>query len=652
MAIHKPYDRLLPTIGGAVMKEGRSLDLTKGVFGIFNVQNVTKDGSKAISSFKGISKDAKLELRLGKSNSPVTRASNNKSWKSFPFSLKDVVSVDVSAPKSTEQKVDEVIVGYNGMDDATSFKFDLGQTEEFVLRLTGAPLGLYGIPDNEINIPFLMSADGCSVLGNPCKKCDPCVGADCGKITVNTVQHLREVPVYGNHRLTDFVDVTPVLKCTETSKKEEVDYKFYCLEVCDTGDDKALAEVQAQVGKKAVVVSRKGALTKYQVAQPSSDGVPNTFKTKFSDLLKGCEDCPEGYTDVKGGLVYAVTLEDDGADHSSKVEELANAVSGTAVKSDGQDAGLGMYSVVLDKKLSDKDFDKFIESNPTSTISFIGKSSDWCKAGKGAEISWKECGTCKMSKAKFEITLADNGCGKSRLLELKSFYPDLEIKEIEGSAKACQRKYETTVLTNVVCDECDDVFKDLYTAKSPESFEGVEWKGETQEVGTGCLCGIRFKSKVFEIQADGCLEDRLGFMDSSVRIEVSGGFDREHLMGINDFQPMDVAVTWFSKAEPRTHLGGNLKTWENESRVFFSGESYSTDYMEKSLLGEESHLESGKQYAMYAITLNRPIMSQGFAGHTVDTITYHVSAELGKHSDLENLVNALAAGAGKEPVKA
>lgn len=48
--------------------------------------------------------------------------------------------------------------------------------------------------------------------------------------------------------------------------------------------------------------------------------------------MKGCEECPEGYTKVDGGLIYAVTLEDDGVDQSTVVESIKNAVSSTAEK--------------------------------------------------------------------------------------------------------------------------------------------------------------------------------------------------------------------------------------------------------------------------------------------------------------------------------
>lgn len=652
MAVHKPTDRLFPTIGGSVLKEGRSLNLTKGTFGIFDVQNTSKEGSKALSSFKGINPNTKLEMKLGVSDLPITRTSGNKSWSTFPFTLKDVVSVNVSKPTRTTQKVDELIVGYNGIDPKTSFNFELGQIEEFVLRITGEPLGLYGIRGNMIDIPFYMSSEGCKIGGNPCEECNPCTGVDCGAITLNAIEYLKSFPVVGDRRLTDFMEITPVLKCKESESYNEKDYKFYCLEKCDQGNDIALAEVQAQVGKFAVVTGRHGSVTTYQIAQPADAGAPKPFKAKLSDLLKGCDKCPDGYTEVEGGLVYAVTLEDDGENKSDIVETLANAVSDTGVKSDGQKAGLGTYTVILSEKLKDSDLVKFIEDNPTATVAFVGKSADWCEAGEGEEIEWTECGSCKMSERPFTITLPDTECGESRLPELQAFYPELTIEEVKDSEAACQRKYKTTTPTNVVCDECDDVFKDVYSAQAPGEFEGTKWSGEEVGMVNDCLCGIRFKAKTFEIQADGCLEDKFGFMDSSVKIEVSGGFDREHLYGINDFDPIDVAVTWLSRWEPRTHMGANLKSWEKESQVYFTGESFGADYMEKVLTGKESHLESGKQYVLYAVTLNRPIMSQGFAGYTIDTVTYHIASEIGKHKDVEDVINALAAGAGVEPVKA
>ncbi len=576
MAIHGAYPRLFPTLNGSVMGEnGRSLNLSKGQVGIFNINDVTPDGSKALTDFSNLKKGTPLRIHLGTASNGVSRTSNDFSWKSVDFTLDNIVAVKASKPERTEQMVDDVILGYNGVDASTSFAFELGQSMDFALRLSGEALSVQGVSDGLIDIPFTLSSDGCTVAHKPCEQCDPCGGVDCGHITMSAIQGLREFPIGKGRKLGEVVDILPVLECKEPAEKgEEKDYKFYCISLCDTGDVNALAAVQEQAGNGVVAVERNGSITSYKLAQSADLPAPKDFVLKADAKIKGCKDCPDGYT------------------------------------ADGE----------------------------------------WCKGTEGDPITWTECGSCKMSEMEFQILLPDTECGESRLKELQARYPSLVIEEVDGSNKACQRKYKTKVGTNVVCDECDEIFKDLYTAKAPEMFDGVEWVGETHKVGNKCLCGIRFRSKPVEMWADGCLADKMGFVDSSVRIQVSGAFTRETLIGINDFETPEVGVTWMSKWQPRTHMGGNLKEWERESITYFTGTLKNPSYQEQVLLGEQSHFESGKQYVFYTLTINRPFMSQGFAGHSVDTFNYSISAEVGKHFELEKLVNALATGAGLEEV--
>ena len=64
MAIHKPWDRPFYLLGGSVMKNGFSLNLAEGQFGIFNMSKQTPKGAVAVESFKGYGKDNLFELRL------------------------------------------------------------------------------------------------------------------------------------------------------------------------------------------------------------------------------------------------------------------------------------------------------------------------------------------------------------------------------------------------------------------------------------------------------------------------------------------------------------------------------------------------------------------------------------------------------------
>ena len=51
MGLHKSFDRQFVLVGGAVMTNGGSLDLSRGEIGIFDTDNVTENGAIAVSSF-------------------------------------------------------------------------------------------------------------------------------------------------------------------------------------------------------------------------------------------------------------------------------------------------------------------------------------------------------------------------------------------------------------------------------------------------------------------------------------------------------------------------------------------------------------------------------------------------------------------------
>ena len=652
MGLHKPFDRDFFVLGGSVMTDGISTNLAKGQFGIFDVE--TGAAPKAVTSFKGQPKNKKYELRLGKADVPVTRSQNNFSYSSFPFSLKDVMNLKVSSPETTEQKVDEVIVGYNGISDDTAIQFKAGDRKKLVVRLEGEPIGLLGYTYNFVDVPIYMEADRC-IHDNGCSDCeDPCSKVECLPIILDAIEQLKNHQLRGGTKVSDYIDVTPIHKCNQLPTVEETPYNFYCLDVCDTGDESALSLIQSQYPKyKVERTGRNGAISSYQLLAPASAGTPTTYKQTLPSLIKGCQVCPVGYTEVEGGFIYAVTLEDDGIDRSSIVETLTNAVAGTAIKADAQNDGVGYYTVVLTQKLSDANFRTFVDTNDTATITFVGETKSICTNDTVTSIAWTQCGTCNVTRQTYVLDLPDNECGENRLAELQLHYPSLTI-ELEGTTGGCQTRYQTTVESNLVCEECDPIFKDYYKTEAPANYDGRKWvlSGATT-VGSDCMCGISLKGKILEVHPDECLRFELGFVDSSVLIRASGGFITEVREGIGEIVDNPFAVEYKSRWQRRTHLGGNLWDFEERSRVFFTGESNHPDSLVARMFkGEETVVTADKQYVDYALTLNRHDFSQSFSGREDTTITYHVMVEVGRHQAVEDVLNSLAASAGINPVKA
>jgi hypothetical protein len=857
MGLHKPFDRHFVVIGGNVMTSGGSLQLAKGQLGIFDTTMETINGQTAISSFAGKPKNRDYQFKVGNTDLAVTRSQSNKSFSTFPFKMSEVLDVRVSAPKYSEQKVDEVVVGYNGIDAGTSISFTKGDRKEIFIRLSGEAIGMMGFPGNYVDVSYVMAEELCDPRVSDCTTCDDCTDVSCTPIILNAIEFLKSYDLRGGVKMSDFVEITPVKSCTTSPTYSDTAYSFFTLTVTDIGDEESLALVQAQYPSYTIVrKERNGVQSVYEFLALSS-ATPAAFATPVASLIKGCAACPTGYLENNGGYLYAISIVDGGFNAIGAVDNIAGAVAGSAIKS-GQNGAVGFYTVILSAKLSaanlaiflattasysqqvvtlsgtsgtatiaidgsnytatfatdlattaanfvttnaaavaasgdnllvynlgtnsftvisatnevatltavnatgDLDGDdtgftsEFTIFGASSTVEFVNIVADVCDHTDAATVAWVELEGCTASTEEYTIVLPDDECGTSRLTELQAAYPDLTIAietgttlyssqivtlsgtsgtatiTIDGTgytatfdtslaltaqnfvnanaaavaatgdntleyisdsntfkiigltadvgagyvtavnatgnldgddvgftaittvSGGCQTKYTTTVITNVVCPECDPIYLDYYTTTAPANFDVYSWtKVEpSPDYSTDCLCGIKFKGKVLEVHPDECLRDTIGFADSSVQIEVSGGYITEIREAIGLVEDDIFAITYLSRWIPRTHLGGNLYQFEDMSRQFFTGEDRHEDIVARLFKGEESSIRSTTQYIDYAIDIERNTMSQGMAGRNIETNTYHFLVEVGRHTAVELLMNKVAAAAGLNGVMA
>lgn len=744
MGLHKPADRHFVILGGSVMTSGGSLNLAKGQFGVFNTKDVERTGAQAVNSFSGASANDEFEFRVGMADVVPTRSRTNKSAQSVPFKLSEVVGVRVSAPETTTEKVDDVVIGYNGREASTSMSFTKGDDKWIYLKLSGDPIGIMGYPDNEVVIPFLMSAEDCAADLRDCEECDKCAGADVAPILSTTIANMKAHTLRGMRKLTDFVDILP--STNEVLEESLTNYQFFSLQVNDTGDENALALVQAQYPTlKVVRTARAGSLSTYEVIDLATTGTPSDFTQTPASLLKGCEDCPANYTEVAGGLIYAITLEDGGTDDTANVQAMANAVANSATKQSQLD-GVGLYTVVLTAEPTAAERATFMGNNPTATIDFVSTTEAFCTPDNSTAISWTDGDTCPVSERTFRITLADDECGNHILTKLQAFYPDYTVtrEHVTATQKVtlaggstgqvdllvngqdygvtfttdvtttaalfvsthatailaesgyvvtseagvitftdtsqkpfvattdeggtydgtvtvgavsytyneagCQNSYRLVKPTNLVCDECDTVFNDYFTTEAPEPYNNVAWTEVAPTVTTaGTLAGIRIRGKVLEVLPEDWLVDEMGTMNSSVRVEVSGGYISDVTVA-GDSQDAPFPVTYLSRWQKRTHLGADLYEWEDRGAQYFLGESIPSSNMKKILSGMTSSIKADAQYIDYVVTLERNIFSQSFGGRTTETTNVHLLVESGYQANVESLVNKVAAAAGKSPV--
>lgn len=666
MGLNRAFDRPFFVINGAVKTTGGSLDLAKGQLALIDQSVTTVNGAKVVASANGKAKDAKdFVLRLGVSDREPNRSYTNKDESTMPFSLNDIVGLSVSAPERTEQSLDEVIIGYDGFNANTAFNFQTGDAYfRLSLELKGGAVAFRGGSGDTEVVNINVEVPECDPFDN-CEDCDECSAVDCKAITLEAIERLKRKQLSGGLTVEQLIDVTPVFSCDTPADLNEIPYDYYCLDVCDTGTDEALALVAAQYNTKVIRTNRVGSTSSYQLLLPQEAGAPTDFIQTIASLIKGCEACPEGYIEVPGGFVYAVTVEDDGVDLTTTFEaEVPNIVVGTTIKAEGQNDGVGYYTFVVTAKLTDSDIStllSFDEAMSTATFSKAFKVSSICNNSKVSETAWTLCGSCNVIEQTYSIVLPDTECGEDRLDELNSYYDTKVVIATVGDTdvedrQACQTRYLTTVVSNIVCDECDPIFKDYYITSAPESYDTYKWElvSTPATLPSGnCLCGIRFKSREFILQGDEALRDLVGFTETSTQIRVAAGYPEEIREGIGRLPKGRYEPKYLSRWIPRTHLAGNLRAFENEGRAYFRGLNYRKDYLGRLLRGETSNMEDeSKQYIQYTLKVSHFNHTQSFAGRINEDINYDIFVEVGRHQLVEDLLNNLASNAGIAPVQA
>lgn len=737
--MNRPFNRYFSVLNGNVMTSGNSLNLAKGQLGLFDVAKQSKDGLAAVSSITGANKSSKFQLKLGVHPLEIARTQGNKADSTPTFKVSDIKSVRVSAPKTTEQKVDEVILGYDGLNDSTAITFKKGDRKAIFIELLGEQIGALGYPDNRVTIEYVMEADKCNPL-DTCVDCDNCDEVDCAPIILQVVEFLNDFKLRGDVPLTDVIEINPVKSCATDPDYTETEYSFYTLEVTDGGDDNALALVQAQYPSYVVVkTNRVGTTSTYQILAPAGLTLAD-YSQSLASILKGCEDCPASYTEVPGGILYAVSLSDAGVDESGTVDGLPGYVTGTVAKH-GQDGSVGFYTAVVDDELTAAEISTFVTANPTAVVTKVGPVSTVCENTTLTEYEWVEGDSCNVSTERYEITLPDTDCGETILTELQNYYPALTVivkgnsyrnvnltgtsgtaniaingtnylatfsssltttatnfvtahaatiltahgitvtantgvlkfkgdtmnfptititnatGDLAGTigaltaentvAGACQTTYQALAITNMVCDECDPMFKKVYVSEAPGSYNGKQWsKVAATPAYTDCKCGIKFKAKEFFSYPSEVFRDSVGFTESSVRINVSGGYITEQREGVGSIVDEPMNVQYLSRWTPRTHLGGNLWNLEATGNRHFKGVDPHEDLVTRALLGESSVLEANKQYAVYQIEFNQAFYMNGNGQKHQENTKYNIIVEFGRHSGVESIVNMLAGAAG------
>ena len=440
--LNSPFYRALTVANGSVRTTGVSKGLGKGELALVDVKDVTKVGdnigARVLSSLAGKRKDEKrFQIRVGTAHRDFTRSHSSSAIGTPTFSLDEVKSVRVSVPERTEQSFDEIILGYNGIDPETSFKFNRGTGHfNLWLELCGGGIPYNGSGLSKEIFEVSVHIPECDIT-DTCTECDACEDVDPKAITEELIRRLKEKQLTGGTSIEQYVDITPIYKCDNDGDRELIPYNFFEITVCDRGTENDLSKVQAQYPSyKVVAKDRKGPNSVYEILVPDADGAPSDYSVGLDSILKDCEDCPAGYSASEAGYIYAITIEDDGADLTTDIDDVPGFVTGSVIKS-GNDNGVGFYTVLVEDKLTDAEITTFLEASAvksTATFKELGEARQICSSNTVSTTPWVETGTCNISTDQYTITLKDDKCGNSRLDELQRFYPEYLIEEGIGES--------------------------------------------------------------------------------------------------------------------------------------------------------------------------------------------------------------------------
>lgn len=732
---HSPISRHLFTLDGMVLTSGGAKNLAKGQFTIVNSGKAGANGAVVVSNFAGQPDSTVYAMRLGKHRIPENRtAANSQPYSSHLFKIKDVVDVKANFPKHTEQKFDELLIGYDGINADTAIELDENMTTVLDVTLSGDHIGFatgnckytfklhFGREEGETNQDVMRKA----------------------------VERLKEQTALMGVSIDEFIGIK--LVDSTTPELSGTPYVFSELTITDGGDSNDLARVQSQYPAYVVArTGRSGLRSVYTILHPASATLANYVATDALMYIKNCEDCRAGYAEIEGGVVYSVTLEDDGVDLSTTVDNLPGFVTGSVIRH-GVKNGRGLYTIVLDNALTEAEINTYVTTagvQTTATIELLGTVEDVCSDENTTSTAWVDVQTCYANTNTYTIQLRDNDCGESRLAELQAAYPELVIEEgaptgtasraltlsgttgtanvtvageaylatyatsltvtaddfvtahaadllsdhgitvtanagvltfaggsdafpvisianatgtlngtlaavdygTTASAGACQRVYSTQVITDVICEECDPMFLGQFTSEAPQAYDFTEWELVLPEPNEDALMGIKLTGKPFIWRPTDISRDQIPFYETSTRIEVSGGYVEDVNQSFDPYFSDIFNIKRLSRAQDRDNLGGHLMQWEDVSRTYFTGDSrHENNMFARAILGEESVLRFDEQYVSFAITVKDNGYSQGVGRSSDMGITYIIWAPLGRHQDLQEYVNSLAARAGMSAV--
>lgn len=225
-----------------------------------------------------------------------------------------------------------------------------------------------------------------------------------------------------------------------------------------------------------------------------------------------------------------------------------------------------------------------------------------------------------------------------------------------ASVGGCKRAYSTYVPTNLVCEECSDIFLQPFYATAPDTFQGVAWEEKVPVFDANAKMGIFVKGKPFYIQPEAYEEDFVPYIETSLRVK-SMSFGAQGSLALN----------WTGSIyDPNTEFADVRKLQyasdvNNDAQALFGAERmgnqhfanktiHKANLFARANMSQERLLKYSKKYVQFAVKYIDNGLSQGGASRSDITHEFRMIVEYGKHIDLQNTLNSLAGKLGLNAV--
>lgn len=435
-------------------------------------------------------------------------------------------------------------IGYLGWDSVSACKslnLECGKTYHLMIKANGK------------NLRDTFGRDFEEFISFSTKCCDACSLGESAKSVVETIMDaINEQSFYLKD---NFMKIEPVYDCCPNEPFEKIEYRKYCISLCDTGDSHALASIQAQYPDLDITrTKREGVISTYEVCKrcelttPDDPATPDVDETVWTceapadyttsgTTMVICDECPTGYTLVPGGYKYVVEMAYDGLNEDYLAVVQAVYASATSANLLACTAGIGTFEVVFPES-----FDGTMVAN--TKIRKVGPTPGMCTEDDAQTFSWTECGEAYRIKRTLCITLPNDECNnQDRLAELTEYYKDtkdmvadtLVVKTLGN----CNTVYEVQQENNdCLMDGCDTYGKDGAKFDRFPEFDGHIWEACECEGWTfdsdgcpvaptdpellDCRAGIKFTGMFIDLNTGECrVQPYDQIMVDPVRIEVS-----------------------------------------------------------------------------------------------------------------------------------